>query len=51
MLIATPQPWMTLAEARHYCTNYYEVLYLRSQRGYVIIYGVVKANRLVKEAL
>jgi len=53
MLVATPQPWMSLAEARHRCTNYDEVLDSRFQGGHDLLYTIVKskANRLIRQAL
>lgn len=53
MLVATPQPGMSLAEARHRCTNYDDVLDSRCRRGYDLIYTIVKAkaDRLIRQAL
>lgn len=53
MLVATPQPGMSLAEARHRCTNYDEVLDSRFQHERDLVYELVKtkANRLIRQAL
>lgn len=53
MLVATPKPWMNLAEARHRCTNYDDVLDSRRRRGEDLIYTIVKtkADRLIRQAL
>ena len=53
ILVATPQPWMSLSEARHRCTNYDDVLDSRRYRHKDLIYTIVKtkANRLVRQGL